>query len=99
VIDCLPCMKERGRLKVDEMLRVADGSGVWALGDCALVPDRKTGQFHPPTAQHAMREGKTLAKNLIATVRGGTLKPFSSLHDWPARRYRTAHRSREYPGH
>ena len=70
-------MKERGRLKVDEMLRVADWSGVWALGDCALVPDRKTGQFHPPTAQHAMREGKTLAKNLIATVRGGTLKPFS----------------------
>jgi hypothetical protein len=41
------------------------------------VPDSKTGQFHPPTAQHALREGKTLAKNLIASVRGGTLKPFS----------------------
>ena len=41
------------------------------------MPDRKTGQFHPPTAQHALREGKTLAKNLIASVRGGTLKPFS----------------------
>jgi len=41
------------------------------------VPDRKTGQYHPPTAQHALREGKTLAKNLIATVRGGDLKPFS----------------------
>ena len=53
------------------------GPGVWALGDCALVPDQKTGQYHPPTAQHALREGKTLAKNLIASVRGGTLKPFS----------------------
>lgn len=77
VLDCLPCVKERGRLKVDEMLRLPDWPGVWALGDCALVPDRKTGQYHPPTAQHALREGKTLAKNLIATVRGGTLKPFS----------------------
>ena len=77
VLDCLPCLKERGRLRVDEMLRVPDWPGVWALGDCALVPDRKTGQYHPPTAQHALREGKTLARNLLATVRGGTLKPFS----------------------
>jgi NADH:ubiquinone reductase (H+-translocating) len=77
VLDCLPCLKERGRLRVDEMLRVPDWPGVWALGDCALVPDRKTGQYHPPTAQHALREGKTLARNLVATVRGGTLKPFS----------------------
>ena len=76
-LDSLPCAKERGRLKVDEMLRVPDWPGVWALGDCALVPDCKTGQYHPPTAQHAMREGKTLANNLIASVRGGTLKPFS----------------------
>ena len=77
VLDCLPCSKARGRLRVDEMLRVPDWPGVWALGDCALVPDRKTGQYHPPTAQHALREGKTLARNLVATVRGGDLKPFS----------------------
>jgi len=76
-LDALPCKKERGRLKVDEMLRIPGWPGVWALGDCALVPDGKTGQYHPPTAQHALREGKTLAKNLIATVRGGALKPFS----------------------
>jgi NADH dehydrogenase len=77
VLDCLPCVKERGRLKADEMLRLPDWPGVWVLGDCALVPDRKTGQYHPPTAQHALREAKTLAKNLIATVRGGALRPFS----------------------
>jgi len=76
-LDCLPCAKERGRLKVDEMLRVPGHQGIWALGDCALVPDHKTGQYHPPTAQHALREGKTLAKNLIASIRGGTLKAFS----------------------
>lgn len=76
-LDSLPCVKERGRLKVDEMLRVPGHDGIWALSDCALVPDRKTGQYHPPTAQHGLREGKTLAKNLLASVRGGTLKPFS----------------------
>jgi len=76
-LDSLPCVKERGRLKVDEMLRVPGWPGVWGLGDCALVPDTKTGQYHPPTAQHALREGKTLAKNLIADIRGGTLKAFS----------------------
>jgi NADH dehydrogenase len=77
VLESLPCGKERGRLKVDEMLRVPHWPGVWALGDCALVPDIKTGNYHPTTAQHALREGKTLAKNLVASVRGRTVKPFS----------------------
>ncbi len=77
VLSDLPCVKERGRLKVDKMLQVPDQPGVWALGDCALVPNGKTGQYHPPTAQHALRQGKVLAKNLIASVRGGVMKPFS----------------------
>lgn len=77
VLSGLPCAKERGRLKVDKMLQVPDQPGVWALGDCALVPNGKTGQYHPPTAQHALRQGKVLAKNLIASVRGGVMKPFS----------------------
>jgi len=77
VLSRLPCAKERGRLKVDEMLQVPDQPGVWALGDCALVPNGRTGQYHPPTAQHALRQGKVLAKNLIVSVRGGVMKPFS----------------------
>ena len=77
VLDTLPCPKERGRLKVNEMLQVPDWGGVWALGDCALVPNGKNGNYHPTTAQHALRQGKVLAKNLIATVRNGTMKPFS----------------------
>ena len=76
-LQTLPCTKERGRLLVDETLRVKDWPGVWALGDCALVPDIRTGGFHPPTAQHALRQGKTLAQNIVASVRGGVLKPFS----------------------
>ena len=76
LLEMLPCSKERGRLLVNEFLEVPDWPGVWALGDCALVPDRQTGKFCPPTAQHALREGKVLAGNLVATVRGGRKKPF-----------------------
>lgn len=73
----LPCEKEHGRLKVDEKLQVPNWPGVWALGDCALIPDLRTGDYQPPTAQHALREGKTLAHNLIASLQGGAMKPFS----------------------
>jgi NADH dehydrogenase len=76
LLEMLPCPKQRGRLCVNEFLEVPDWPGVWALGDCALVPDRQSGQFCPPTAQHALREGKVLAENLIATIRGGQKKPF-----------------------
>jgi NADH dehydrogenase len=63
-------------LQVNEFLEVPEWPGVWALGDCALVPDRQSGKFCPPTAQHALREGKVLAENLLATIRGGRKKPF-----------------------
>jgi NADH:ubiquinone reductase (H+-translocating) len=75
-IDLLDCVKERGRLKVNEFLSVASRPGVWAVGDCALVPDSTTGEFCPPTAQHAVREGKVLAHNILAEIRGTTKKPF-----------------------
>lgn len=76
LLETLPCTKERGRLPVNEYLEVPEWSGVWALGDCAVVPDRKTGKACPPTAQHALREGKILAHNLAAAIRGGQKKPF-----------------------
>ncbi|HMF86136.1 MAG TPA: NAD(P)/FAD-dependent oxidoreductase [Nitrospiraceae bacterium] len=72
----LPCPKARGRLLVNEYLEVPEWPGVWALGDCAVVPDRKTGKPHPPTAQHALREGKVAAQNVLATLRGDRKKPF-----------------------
>jgi len=77
VLLSLPCEKQHGRLKVNENLQVPNWPGVWALGDCALIPDAKTGSYHPPTAQHALREGKILAHNLAAAVQGGPMKPFS----------------------
>lgn len=76
MLEALPCKKEKGRLVVDEYMEVPGWSGVWALGDCAVVPDRKTRKSYPPTAQHAMREGKTLAKNILAAIRGGKKRAF-----------------------
>jgi NADH dehydrogenase len=76
LLNTLPCEKTKGRVLVNEYLEVPGWPGVWALGDCALVPDRKTGAFHPPTAQHALREGRLAAQNILATVRRGWKKPF-----------------------
>jgi NADH dehydrogenase len=72
----LPCPQERGRLAVDETLRVKGRDEVWALGDCALVPDFRTGKPHPPTAQHAIREARTVARNIVASLTGRPLRRF-----------------------
>jgi NADH dehydrogenase len=77
LLEKLPARKERGRLLVNEYLEVPEWPGVWALGDCALVPDRKTGGYHPPTAQHALREGKVATRNIAAAIRGKKKKPFT----------------------
>jgi NADH dehydrogenase len=71
----LPVAKRGGRVLVNEYLEVPDWPGVWALGDCALVPDSRGG-FHPPTAQHALREGRAAARNLAAGMVRGRKKPF-----------------------
>jgi NADH:ubiquinone reductase (H+-translocating) len=76
-IASLPQEKERGRLRVNEYLAVPGLPGVWAAGDCAAVPNPKTGQFHPPTAQHGLREGLLAAKNIEAAILGRPLKPFT----------------------
>jgi NADH dehydrogenase len=74
----LSCGKERGRIRVNEFLQVSDWPDVWAVGDCAFVPDiRNPGKSHPPTAQHAIREGEVVAQNIAATLLGRRLKPFS----------------------
>src|SRR5438067_13827445 len=77
VLDLVACPKERGRITVNANLEVEGVDGLWALGDCALVPDRATGGYCPPTAQHASREGKVVARNIVARLYGKSEKPFS----------------------
>jgi NADH dehydrogenase len=58
-------LDERGRVKVDETLRVEGHEHVWALGDAAAVPNTATrGEVDPPTSQHALRQARRLAKNI-----------------------------------
>ena len=58
-------LDERHRIRVDETLRVEGHENIWALGDCAGVPNLATpGQADPPTSQHALRQARRLAKNL-----------------------------------
>jgi NADH dehydrogenase len=76
LLETIPCAKEDGRLLVTEFLELKGWPGVWALGDCSAIPDRLTGKFHPPTAQHALRQGKIAAYNIIASIRGTEKKPF-----------------------
>jgi NADH dehydrogenase len=73
----LPCRLDRGRVVVDETLAVPDFPGVWALGDCAVVPDTRTGRPHPPTAQHALREATRVAHNIVAVLRGERPRAFA----------------------
>jgi len=68
---------ERGRLVVGPTLQTADHPELWALGDCAAVPNQATGALAPPTAQFALREGTLVADNIIAVVRGEKPRPFS----------------------
>jgi NADH dehydrogenase len=72
-------LDERGRVRVDEQLRVDGMDAVWAVGDCAAVPDpRKKGTGPcPPTAQHAIRQGPLAARNIAAELgMGSAARPF-----------------------
>jgi NADH dehydrogenase len=75
LIGALPLPKVKGRIEVDGHLRVKDHSNVWAVGDCAQVPV-PGGATCPPTAQHATRQARTAARNIVAAIRGGQPQVF-----------------------
>ncbi len=69
---------EGGKIRVAADLAVPGHPGVWALGDCASIPNRLDGDRPcPPTAQFADRQGRWLADNLVARLRGGSTRPFA----------------------
>jgi NADH dehydrogenase len=67
-----------GRIDVDPTLRVKGHDNIWAIGDTAAVPDPAAGGERPtpPTAQHALRQGRLVANNVAAAIGGGRAKPF-----------------------
>jgi NADH:ubiquinone reductase (H+-translocating) len=69
-------LDERGRVPVDDHLRVQGSDSVWAIGDCAAAPDPRGG-LCPPTAQHAVRQGPVAARNIAAELGVGSARPFA----------------------
>lgn len=71
-------LDDGGRIVVDRAMHVRGVDGVWAIGDAAAVPDpANQGKSSPPTCQHAIRQGRTVAKNVAAILSGGRAKPFT----------------------
>jgi NADH:quinone reductase (non-electrogenic) len=70
IIENLTCEhdKRSGRILVNKYLEVESYTGVFALGDCAYIIDPNNGNPYPPTAQHAVREGTLVAKNIISSI-------------------------------
>ncbi|MCW2956677.1 MAG: dehydrogenase [Thermoleophilia bacterium] len=68
---------QRGRVQVDAELRIPGAPNVWALGDCASVPNAaEDGRPCPPTAQHALRQAHRVGLNVAASVGFGTARGF-----------------------
>ncbi|MFJ7206112.1 NAD(P)/FAD-dependent oxidoreductase [Streptomyces sp. NPDC098789] len=79
LIGTMDAQTEKGRLVVTPQMTVPQAAGVFALGDAAAVPDLAkggTGAICPPTAQHALRQGRVLADNLVASLRGRPLRSY-----------------------
>jgi NADH:quinone reductase (non-electrogenic) len=71
-------LTDSGRIDVDATMRVKGWDNVWAIGDAAAVPDpakRRTAPT-PPTAQHAIRQGRVVGHNIAAVLSGGKPRPF-----------------------
>jgi NADH dehydrogenase len=76
VVGRLPVEKDqRGHIVVDGTMRCPSRPEVWALGDCASIP-APDGKPYPNLAQHALREAKVLARNIVAVLDGGPPQPF-----------------------
>jgi NADH dehydrogenase len=78
LVTALPLeQNKKGQIKANRTLNVPGRSNIWALGDNAEVLDEHTGKPYPQTAQHAVREARTVAHNIVATIRGEPLKPIT----------------------
>jgi NADH dehydrogenase len=76
ILNDIPCELKNGRVMVSSNLEVPEAPGVWAVGDCAAIIDPTSKLLYPPTAQHALREGRRVAENIYARLLGKQPKPF-----------------------
>jgi NADH dehydrogenase len=76
-INNLSVEKNKERIVVTENLEVRGQSGVWAVGDCAAATDPNTSKPYPPTAQHGLRQGNLVGRNIAARIGGQPLRAFA----------------------
>lgn len=74
--DALAVPTERGRILVQPDMSIAQHPGLWAVGDCALVPNAFDASISPPTAQFAVRQARLLAKNILGQISGQKTQTF-----------------------
>ena len=77
LIEEMDVPNDRGRLLVEADMSLQGHADIWAIGDCALIPNADDGKLSPPTAQYAIREGQQLADNIARSVRGEETQPFN----------------------
>lgn len=70
-----------GRVIVDEHLKLKNHPNIFALGDCAQITDPNSQKPYPPTAQHALREAKTVSNNIISEIKGHAEKQKAFVYD------------------
>jgi NADH dehydrogenase len=72
-------LTDKGRIVADSFLQVQGRENVWAIGDAAAIPDpaKKFAQPSPPTAQHAVRQGKVVGRNVAASMGAGRRRKFT----------------------
>jgi NADH dehydrogenase len=77
-VEAEPVEDADDRLPADEFLRVRGHENLWIVGDCALIPNPEGHRqpYQPPTAQHAVRQGRHVARNIRAAMSGHPPKPF-----------------------
>jgi NADH dehydrogenase len=76
ILKDIPCELQKGRVVVHSTLEIPGIPGVWAVGDCAAIIDPASKLPYPPTAQHALREGRRVGENICARLEGKQAKPF-----------------------
>ena len=78
ILGTLPCERNRaGAVVAESTLQLKGFANVWVVGDCGEIPDPdREGRPYPPTAQHAIREGKTAARNIAAALQDRPPKQF-----------------------
>ena len=76
LIEHLGIATEGGRIITAADMSLPGQHQLWAMGDCALIPNAWDRQAAPPTAQFAVREAKHLADNLVARIKGEATLPF-----------------------